>query len=843
MLYCPYKAWQLQKEENLQSHISVQSNKSQLYDKIARAAWHYSEMVATGQIIQTTEKAKKLFEDVKEMMNKSIAPVFYKNAHCHECPFWKSCHQKLKEKDCISLLGGMSSNVVLKYHNKGIFTVLQLSHLFRLRRRRNRPQSSGSYLWELKALSIREKKTFVLRVPEIREHDISIYIDFEGLPDKDFIYLAGAVIKEPEREDQFFSYWANDKENEEIIFLNLFELLQQYPEAVIFHYGSYETKALKKWKRIYKEEFAAIEKRMINLLSYFRTHVYTPTYSNGLKEISRFLGFNWTEAEADGLHSIEWRKNWESSGGEKWKTKLIQYNLDDCNALIRVHEWLKQLSIDDEQNNVQRISKMKKYTPYRLQNNTEYGEDFQYISKAAYFDYQRSKIYWRSEKRPSAAYKKKSQPKHFGRGHLVWQPKRINEIIQIAPLKRCPHCGCRKLYRAVKQRTFRITDLKFTATGIKQWVIEYHSGSGKCSRCRLKYNDSVLKQLRLGENLLAWAVNLYVNYHVSFAMVSRMLYEQFGIWANPTYFNDRNYYWWQKFKPEVDYCWQIIRNSPIIHIDETTVRLAKGKDRGYVWAFATPHTVFYHLTLTRETAFLQEWLKDYNGIIVTDFFPGYESVPVKRQKCLIHLIRDLNDDLFKNPFDEEYKLLVNSFNLVLKKIVATVDRYGLKKFHLKKYEKDIARFYKGFVDCKHESELTMKYAKRLKKHWDELWTFLHHDSLPWNNNNAEAAIKAFALHRRGVNGQVSENGLKEYLSMLTISQTCRYRDISFLDFLRGRTGIWQNIDPALLPGFLPLSQSKLFVRKLKLQNKKEWEEWVKSRKRPGFIPEDPACFE
>lgn len=43
---------------------------------------------------------------------------------------------------------------------------------------------------------------------------------------------------------------------------------------------------------------------------------------------------------------------------------------------------------------------------------------------------------------------------------------------------------------------------------------------------------------------------------------------------------------------------QIIRSSPFIHIDETTVRLAKGKDKGYVWAFATTHTVFYHLMLT-----------------------------------------------------------------------------------------------------------------------------------------------------------------------------------------------------------------------------------------------------
>lgn len=119
-----------------------------------------------------------------------------------------------------------------------------------------------------------------------------------------------------------------------------------------------------------------------------------------------------------------------------------------------------------------------------------------------------------------------------------------------------------------------------------------------------------------------------------------------------------------------------VLNSPVIQIDETSVKLTK--DKGYVWVFTTSHTVFYHLTLTREVDFLQELLKYYHGIVVTDFFPGFESLPVKRQMCLIHLIRDLNDDLFKNPFDEEYKRLVSNFSTLLRNIITTIDRYGLQ---------------------------------------------------------------------------------------------------------------------------------------------------------------------
>jgi hypothetical protein len=672
-----------------------------------------------------------------------------------------------ERRDCISLLS-MPPATLAKYHRKGITTITQLAHLFRPRRRGRVLHVKGRYLYELKALAIREEKTYVLHKPDIRTTSVSIYLDMEGLPEENFIYLIGGIITHADQPDQTFSFWANDRSEERLIFDRLRHLVATYTNATIYHYGSYETKAFK------KSGFVIGDNRLVNLLGYLRTHVYPPIYTNGLKELAKYIGFSWADPQATGLKSIDWRKTWEKTHDDCWKERLIQYNLDDCTALKKVKGWLDSLA----------VTEIKKYSPYHFDVNPEFGEDFNVISKAAYFDYQRSRIYFRDKK---AAIKPSAKVKHLGRGHVIWQPKKANEII-VAPFRPCcPYCGHKKIYHSEKKKSFKQTDLKFTPSGIKQWVMEYKSGMGKCAKCRMKHNDAVLRRVHFGDNLFAWVVNLYVNYHISHELISRLLQEEFGIYANRLYFMQRKEKWFQQFSAEIARLRETIRQSPVVHIDETQIKLSKGN--GYVWVLATTDTVCYHFTPNRESAFLKDWLLGFEGILVTDFYPGYEPLGFRRQKCLIHLIRDLNDELFKNPFDEEYKALVVAFGKLLRLVIGSIDRYGLKRRHLLKHGKDTDRFRQQFVEGEHKSDLAVKAAKRFRKHWDECWTFLHHDGVPWNNNNAEAAIKAFALHRRGVNGMVTASRLAQYLEMLSLAQTCRYRNVSFLDVLRRKIRI------------------------------------------------------
>src|SRR6516165_8434636 len=150
---------------------------------------------------------------------------------------------------------------------------------------------------------------------------------------------------------------------------------------------------------------------------------------------------------------------------------------------------------------------------------------------------------------------------------------------------------------------------------------------------------------------------------------------------------------------------------------------------------------------TREGHLLQAMLKDFKGVLVSDFYAAYDSIQCPQQKCLVHLIRDLNDDVLKHPYDEELKQLARAFTVLLKPMIESIDRHGLKSRFLKKHLPSVKRFYRQICESNPQSERAAKVKERLEKNQDKLFTFLSYDGVPWNNNNAEHAVKPFAKLR------------------------------------------------------------------------------------------------
>jgi hypothetical protein len=170
-------------------------------------------------------------------------------------------------------------------------------------------------------------------------------------------------------------------------------------------------------------------------------------------------------------------------------------------------------------------------------------------------------------------------------------------------------------------------------------------------------------------------------------------------------------------------------------------------------------------------------------VLVSDFYAAYDSVPCPQQKCLIHLMRDINEDLIKNPFDEEFKAMAGRFGALLREIVLTVDRYGLKARHLGKHRGAAEGFIEHVAGMNCTTEVGRALQKRIDKNRDKLFTFMSYDGVPWNNNNAEHAVRAFTRLRNAINTS-SPKGTRDYATLLSIQQTLRYRGRDFLAFMR-----------------------------------------------------------
>jgi hypothetical protein len=179
-------------------------------------------------------------------------------------------------------------------------------------------------------------------------------------------------------------------------------------------------------------------------------------------------------------------------------------------------------------------------------------------------------------------------------------------------------------------------------------------------------------------------------------------------------------------------------------------------------------------------------LAGFDGVLVSDFYSAYDAMPCQQQKCLIHLMRDINEDVLKHPFNEELTFIAERFGALLREIVETIDGHGLKKRYLARHKRDAERFLNDVAGLQCATEVCSALKKRIERSRNRLFTFLDHDGVPWNNNNAEHAVRAFTRIRNTMCSSTPK-GTREYCVLLSLQQTLQCRGLGFLDFLRSGT--------------------------------------------------------
>jgi len=566
------------------------------------------------------------------------------------------------------------------------------------------------------------EKIHIVGTPEIKIEGTPVYFDVEGLPDQDFYYLIGLRIGNGESAVQH-SLWAESVEDEGRIWREFLGIIETIEKPVLIHYGSYETSFSQRMMQRHgslKAESVAAKAitSALNIVSLMFARIYFPTYSNSLKEIARHINFKWSEADASGTGSIAWRQDWEKSRSTVLMQRLITYNAEDCMALAQLNGKLCKLFVNDDKakcsTDVVHADFLPPSFPCTFKKNQFQFSEFEQINQASYWDYQRDKILVKSSDRLKRIARKSAMKRRL--------KTRLNKIVDWPRPTVCPKCGGHKIYKhQTAMKT--VIDVKFGSASVKKWATKYRFHYFRCPACRAVFYNSerTWGGQKFGPNVQAFCVYQNIELRLPQRQVAAFLNLVLGFQLSSTVVN--------KFKENAATFYQAthetllqsITGGTLVHADETKVNLG-GKD-GYVWVFTNLEKAVYLYSPSREGELVQRVLKDFDGVLVSDFYAAYDSLNCEQQKCLIHLIRDLNDDVFKEPFNTELKELVGDIATLIKPMIETIDRFGLKTRFLRKHKAEVKRFFKWLSGREYQSETPLKYKQRLEKNRETLFRF------------------------------------------------------------------------------------------------------------------------
>jgi len=707
-------------------------------------------------------------------------PAVILNEHCPTCEFRHKCRAVAEQADSLTLLDRMTPKLIRRFQRRGVFSITQLSYLFRPKRMRKKHKPITVFKLELQALAIRTGKIYLQSVPKIPRTEPALFLDIESLPDEDHQYLIGLTVRDGSHVSHH-SFWSDSPSDERQIWLQFLEALEAYPDARIYHYGVYERRVIEKIAKRYDYRVEEIVKRMFNVASTIYGIVYFPVRSNSLKDLGRFVGATWISPDASGLQSLVWRYLWEETHDPIWKQQLLTYNREDCTALLLLTDRIS--AIAEEADTMESIAFTDRPRRQATEVGTQLHAQFEKIIKFAHFDYREKRISLRSEQTDGASSIPVNPPRKKQPIYRRIAPSKANKTVHVRRRLKCPRHN-RPLTKLDEMAETSITDIAFTKNGCKKQVIKYVGAKSFCKTCGVSYIPPTIFTLwkrSFGDGVQAWVTYQRIALRQTWEAIVQMMDDMFEESMTSAAAVDCVACMATKYEPAAAMLLQRLKQSPFIHVDETKINIQGATH--YVWVFTDGIHVIFRLTATREPTVVHALLDDYTGVLVSDFYAGYDSLKCKQQKCLSHLLREINDALWDNPFDGELERFASRVKELLLPIFQDVERFGLKRRHLSKHKPSVDAFYREVIEeASYNSDLAQTFIARFHRYKDSMFHFIDEDLIPWNNNTGERALRHLAVQRKISNCFFGEFAPK-HLLLLGIAQTCKFQGKSFLKYL------------------------------------------------------------
>lgn len=214
----------------------------------------------------------------------------------------------------------------------------------------------------------------------------------------------------------------------------------------------------------------------------------------------------------------------------------------------------------------------------------------------------------------------------------------------------------------------------------------------------------------------------------------------------------------------------------VLHGDESGWRV-NGKTH-WLWCFCTRDLTWYRIDRSRGSPALKKiFRREFAGTLVTDFWGAYNAVVgSSAQKCLGHLLRELKHT-------EKYKSPGKNWPAFKKKLQRLIrDAIRLRKQHgelsAETYASRRQRLtvrLDTLISTDWQDNHARRLIKRLRRHRNQLFTFLDQPNVPFDNNHAEREIRPAVIMRKNSFGNRSNRGAETQEILMSVLRTIKQR--------------------------------------------------------------------
>lgn len=339
---------------------------------------------------------------------------------------------------------------------------------------------------------------------------------------------------------------------------------------------------------------------------------------------------------------------------------------------------------------------------------------------------------------------------------------------------KCPDCGG-PLCRCEETRTRYIEDIP----DVHPEVTEHTIHRDWCQRCKKKVEPKIRDALpgaTLGNrtlvlsawmhyalgNTLSQIVEVF-NFHLQLKLTPGGLIQ---MWYRLQVIL---FSWYEQIQQEA-------LRSAVLHADETGWRV-NGQTH-WLWCFTTRNLTYYMIDRSRGSPALAKFfVEEFAGTLVSDFWGAYNAVVCAlRQTCLAHLLRELeHTEKYKSPgkhwpaFGKKLRrLLGDGIRLWRRREELSAETYASRR-------ERIAIRLQQLIDTDWQDANARRLIKRLRRHQNDLFTFLDQPDVPFDNNHAERIIRPAVIIRKNSYGNRSEQGADVQAVMMSIFRTLKQR--------------------------------------------------------------------